>query len=343
MVSFFEEVMNWPGFEHAGSAADYWDWKYLRKPGPEFVGCAAWSQNMAVSHASVSPTALIIGGEIVNGGQLGDLYTRPEYRGSGLAESMLEGVEDRASAEGVDLLFAFPSEVGHRLVTKRGYWEVPVKFTQYQLITNPSKFFDQVRLGSLKKAAYQTMMALRSQAHRPIPGMVKEVRHFPDDIEDMAKRFEANFDLTLRHDREYLDWRYSEPQGGTFRTLIATVDGGTAGWAVVRLYSDADTHYMDIVDMMADLDRPEVAQSLVAEAARVASTEGADGVQAWMPSDHPLVPFLLRAGFIERIPGPSERKLRLLCHVIGRHGKEMDVLRRPGLRAHIMLGDTDWV
>lgn len=343
LVLFFKEVMDWPGFEHTGSVADYWDWKYIRKPGRGSVGYAAWSGEKAVSHASASPVSLLIDRKAVGGGQLGDLYTRPEYRGNGLAERMMERVEERAAADGIELLYAFPSEIGYRLVTKRGFWEAPLKFSQYQLITNPSMFFDQVSLGPLKKAAYRAMLALRSPARRSVPGMVKEVSLFPADIDQMTERFEANFDLTLRHDRDYLDWRYTDPDGGRFRTLVATVDGQTAGCAIVRLYSDDGPRYMDIVDLMADLDRPAVAQSLVAEAVRIAMVENIDGVQTWIPSDHPLVPFLVRAGFIVRTPLVIERKLRLLCKAVGGNDPALDDLRRPGLRAHIMLGDTDWI
>lgn len=82
---------------------------------------------------------------------------------------------------------------------------------------------------------------------------------------------------------------------------------------------------------------------MVAEAVRIAVVENIDGVQTWIPSDHPLVPFLVRAGFIVRTPLVTERKLRLLCKAVGGNAPALDDLRRPGLRAHIMLGDTDWI
>ena len=343
LVSFFNGVMNWPGFEHAGSTDEYWSWKYLRKPGPEPICYAAWSDGVAVSHASIVPARLMVEGAMVAAGQLGDLYTHPDHRGNGLAEDMLQRVERQAAAEGIEMVFAFPSEAGGMVISKRGYQELPIRFSHYHLIADPSTFFDRVSLGPFKKAAYKAMMAIKAPGRRSIPGMVKEAADFPDDIDDMTKRFEANFDITHRHDRRYLEWRYADPNGGRFRILLATVDGRTSGMAVLRPYVIDGVSYMDLVDLMADLDRPQAAQGLVAEAIEVAVEEGAAEVQSWIPSDHPLVPSLLRAGFIQRTPLPNERRLSMFCRPGDADGLASKVLQRRSLRAHIMLGDTDWI
>lgn len=342
LVSFFKDVMNWPGFEHAGSTSDYWDWKYLRKPGPKPIGYASWHYGKAISHASIVPTQLMVDGRAVAAGQLGDMYTHPDHRGNGLAESMLERVERQADADGIEIVFAFPSEAGGRIIAKRGYQELPISFAHYHLITN-LMFFERVSLGPLKKAAYKAMMMTKAPGRRPIPGMVAEVTDLPDDIDDMTQRFEAQFDLVLRHDRRYLEWRYGDPHGGAFRTLLATVDGRTVGLAVLRPYFMDGAGYMDIVDLMADPDHPQAARGLVAQAIEMATAEGIVEVQSWVPSDHPLVPFLLRAGFMQRTPLGHERRLRMFCHPGDGHGPASVILQRPSLKAHIMLGDTDWI
>jgi len=344
LVSFFEEVMSWPGFEHAGETSDYWDWKYRRKPGLPPIDYAAWNEGSVASHASATPVPLMIMGRPVTAGQLEDLYTHPRHRGNGLAESLLNRVEERAAAEGLEFLYAFPSEIGRMIISNRGFRELPVRFSQFQLITDPAAFFDQVRLGSLKRPAYKAMLSLKSTYRRShAPGMVREVSEFPDDIEDMTRRFEANFDITLRHDRSYLEWRYADPAGGFFRTLLATIDGRTAGMAVVRTYNNDGTRYMDIIDLMADLERPKVAQALVAKAVAMAESEHVTGVQAWIPSDHPFVPTLQRTGLIPRTPLGHERKLTMFGRPIGRDAELSNIFQRRCLKAHIMLGDSDWV
>ena len=288
LVSFFKRVMNWPGFEHAGSTAEYWSWKYLRKPGPEPICYAAWSDGVAVSHASIVPARLMVEGAMVAAGQLGDLYTHPDHRGNGLAEDMLQRVERQAAAEGIEMVFAFPSEAGGMVISKRGYQELPVRFSHYHLIADPSTFFDRVSLGPFKKAAYKAMMAIKAPGRRSIPGMVKEAADFPDDIDDMTKRFEANFDITHRHDRRYLEWRYADPNGGRFRILLATVDGRTSGMAVLRPYVIDGVSYMDLVDLMTDLDRPQAAQGLVAEAVSATQTAPDDTLKTAPGADHGL-------------------------------------------------------
>ncbi len=336
----FMEVLDWPGFEHTGSAVDYWEWKYLRRPHAGFVSCASWDGPRPVSHASWTATELLLLGREVRGGQVGDLYTHPAHRGQGLADSVLSCMEE---GEEIDVRFAFPSEAGYEILSKRGYREAEVPFVQHQLITDPAKFFGQVRLGRLKRVAYEAMLAVRSPAPPPFPGTVEEVRSFPEDAGEMARRCEARFDLTVRHSTAYLDWRYLEPQGGRSRVLVARREGTTAGFAVVRLYGQDHSRYIDILDLMSDPDEPAAAPALLSEVSTLAKREGSDGVQVWLPRGHPAAAALERAGYLPRSPLPNERRLRLLYRTAEGREDLAEALARTDLKAHIMLGDTDWV
>jgi len=336
LVTMFREVLDWPGFDHAGTAVDYWEWKYLRRPHTGFNSCAVWTGGRPASHASWTATELVIDGRAARGGQLGDLYTHPDHRGLGLADRALTCVE----ADGTDLLFAFPSETGNQLLRKRGYLEAAVPFAHYQLIVDPARFFAGVKMGRFKRAAYETMLALRSPSS-PFPGSVEEVHAFPDDAGEMARRFEEQFDLSVRHSTEYLNWRYADPTGGRSRLLVARRNGRTAGLAVLRLYGQDGARYIDLLDLIIDPGEPLAARGLLSAARALAVEEGVELIQAWLPRQHPLVGPLQRTGFLSHTPAPGERVLRLLYQPTG--GAVGELLARPGLKAHLMLGDTDWV
>jgi len=57
----------------------------------------------------------------------------------------------------------------------------------------------------------------------------------------------------------------------------------------------------------------------------------------------PLVPTLVRSGFLARTPGPDERVIRLIYRTAQGNDRLKGFLERPGMKAHIMLGDTDWL
>ncbi len=340
LVKMFEEVMDWPGFVHNGTGLDYWEWKYRRRSCPGFASCAAWSNGHPVSHASWINSQMLVNGRELLAGQISDLYTHPNFRGHGLADRVLGCLNKHSLANDVEMMFAFPSSIGYEIMRKRGYFEIGSQFVQYQLITNPSKFFAQTKLGMLKRMAYEAMLAVRSPSLR---GTVEEVDSFPEDVGEMTRAFEARFDLVARHSTEYLNWRYADPAGGMFRILITRQEARTTGFAVLRPYSMDDAHYMDIVDMMFDLNDPMVAQELIAAAISAAQDECADGIQTWLPGGHILAPILGRTGFLIRAPLTGERQLRMLYQTAEGEDELQKTLDRPDLKIHIMLGDTDWV
>ena len=343
LASFFKEVINWPGFKHAGSTADYWNWKYLHRPYSNSIGYAMWLNEEVLSHASLVTSQLLVENNIITAGQMGDLYTHPDYRGKGLAEHLLSSVENQAILDDIKLIFAFPSEIGCMIISKRGYKELPIKFSQYRFITDPSVFFKKVNFGSIKGLAYKAMTAARAPGRKSIPNMVKEVADIPEDIGNMTREFEMNFELCHRHDYQYLQWRYANPTGGYFKILVATDNGTTVGIIVLRPYIAKGIHYMEIVDFMSDLNRPEIIRSLLGESIALAKKEGISEIQTWIPSDHPFVSSLIQAGFISRPLSAGERGFRMFCHSRHDHDIVSKLLENDSLKAHIMLGDTDWI
>jgi len=143
------------------------------------------------------------------------IYTRIRTTGgAGLADKVLSCVVETEDAKGTELLYAFPSASGRELLKKRGYPTLGVQFTQYQLITNPEKFFSQVRMGTVKRMLYEGMLTLRTSARPSHENVIEEKGSFPDSVDEMARSYESGFDLTVRHSTEYLNWRYADPAGG---------------------------------------------------------------------------------------------------------------------------------
>lgn len=342
IASFFQDTMNWPGFDHAGEAEDHWRWKYLSRPKNGFVSCAAWDGDRVVSHAASLDTDIFIDGTVWKGGQWTDLYTRQEYRGRGLADAVARCLEERLVEQGVDIEIAFPSLAGQEVIQKRGFEELNVPFVQFEIVTNPSSFFGNDPLGTVKKLAYESFQAIRTPNLIIGSGLVEEVDTFSEDVEGLVRRFEGMFDIAVHKSPEYLNWRYTEPTGGRFRVLLAAKGDRTVGFAVLRPYANGGSTYMDIVDCMVDLEDDQVPRVLLAEAVELARREGVDAMQVWLPSDHPLRPYLNKSGFLNRSPRPEEREFKVMFRVSD--GQELRrTLSRPGLRAHIMLGDSDWV
>ncbi|MDW5563630.1 MAG: GNAT family N-acetyltransferase [Methanomassiliicoccus sp.] len=343
IVDLMTGAMPWPGFVHQGSKTEFWNWRYADNPRGYTNEVVAVGEGKVCAHAASLPTDLVINGKEVRGAQYSDLLTREDVRGRGTMERAVPVLHQLNMRRGVEVEFAFPSVPGEKVVRKAGFVDLKVEMGQYELIANPDGFFENVRFGGLKKIAYSGLRTLKGNRAKDDPSVeVYESTTFPEDIEAMTKRFQEAFTFVLRRDQAYLKWRYSEPRGGRFRTLFARRGGSTAGFIVLRPYTIENRTFMDIVDLVAEVGDGSTIAALVREGARICREEGSNVLQIWLPTDHPYMPDLGRAGFLMRQPGPDERKMKLLYrpadgaeHLAQSLGGEQ--------KCHLVLGDTDWV
>ena len=91
-----------------------------------------------------------------------------------------------------------------------------------------------------------------------------------------------------------------------------------------------------LVDLLTLPDRPDVVESLVADAAGLARDRGAAQLVFWLPHRHPYRGALFRVGFLDSRIDPG----------VGFHGVDMpaarlSLLANPATPVHFVLGDTD--
>lgn len=343
IIDLMTGAMPWPGFPHEGSKHDFWQWRYCRNPRGFTNEVVADCDGRVCAHAASLPTDLVIGGVVRRGAQYSDLLTREDMRNRGLMDRAVPLLRKLNEARGIEVEFAFPSMAGEKVVRKAGFVDLPVNMGHYELIADPDRFFRDVRYGGLKKIAYRGLRAMKGDRARSDPAVeVYESTVFPDDVEEMVRRFEKAFTFVLRRDGDYLKWRYSDPLGGKFRILFARRGPSTAGLIVLRPYPVEGRTYMDVVDLIAEAGDEGVIGALVASAAKVCREVGSTIMQMWLPSDHPYLPDLGRAGFLQRQAGAGERTMKLLYRPADGSGGLLSSLE-GGLRCHLVLGDTDWV
>jgi hypothetical protein len=343
IIDLMTGAMDWPGFVHQGSKLEFWEWRYASNPRGFTNEVIAVRDGKVCAHAASLPTDLVIDGTAHRGAQYSDLLTREDMRGKGIMENAVPMLHRLNIEKGVEVEFAFPSVAGEKVVRRAGFVDLPVQMMLYELIANPDGFFEGSRLGGIKKMAYAGMRTLKGGRAKDDPTLeVYESSKFPGDVEDLVKRFQAAFTLILRRDPKYLDWRYAQPRGGQFRTLLARRGGTTAGFMVLRPYVIDGRTYMDIADLVVEVGDKSAIAALVREGARVCREEGSNIIQIWLPAGHPFLPDLGREGFLLKQTGPTERKMKLLY----RPAEGADDLARTlkgEMKCHLVLGDTDWI
>lgn len=335
VVQLLKAIPEWPGFNHGGSKEDFWHWRYdtSRERGLVSSICCG---NKAVSHVASLPTAIMVNGKVLDGAQWSDFFTDPEFRKQGLIEKALKNLEDSEVAAGIEADFSFPSPAGYVIGINSGMQEVPCRFRQYELIIDPDKFFGNSKAGRMKKLAYATVMYLKSSETSHIKGVrVEEVSEFPPDIDDFTRDFEMDYDLSLRHSREYLTHRYLHPHGGSFTVSVAKCNGKTCGYMVSRFYSAGGVKYMDIVDLCAG--SHSVVRVLLSRSTELCREYGSRTIQTWLSSRDWISYDVMRFGFKALKPIAGERVMKFLLRRFDGGKIPSDPI------CHLMLGDSDWV
>ncbi len=309
IVGLLGRTAEWPGYDHRGTAIDFWEWRYIQNPIGFTNEIVAITDGKVLSHAASLPTELIMGQRVHLCAQFSDLFTDPGNRGQGLMESVMSALYTRDLESGIEMEFAIPSPAGYELCLKANFVEMSVRMGQYELITNPDRFFSSVKFGTLKKMAYGGMKLVRGRGSIDMEEVdVQEVATFPDDITTLTKEFEHSFDFIVQRDEKYLRWRYERPESGIFKIIISRKSGKISGYAVLRPYLVSGQRYMDIVDLITLTDDQDSLNALIKRCVKLCHQEDANMLQMWLPTDHPFLPELGRLGFLLRQPVHGERR-----------------------------------
>jgi hypothetical protein len=176
------------------------------------------------------------------------------------------------------------------------------------------------------------VVAGRPRSRGPAP-TVRPVRRFDERVDRLFADASRSFRFIQLRDARYLNWRYCDPRGGVFTSLIAEHDDAVLGFAAYKVSHGEGT----LADLLVRPGRNDVAARLVRDAVRGMRRAGAHRARCWLPRRHPYASVLRRAGFL-RSRGRSG------CMIEARNmpAERLEFLREPDAPVHLMLGDTDW-
>lgn len=335
IVTLLQNVPAWPGFKHEGSKEDFWHWRYNNSLKQGLIS-TVYYEGKPVSHAAALPIEIFLDGKVLRGAQWSDFCTAPDFRNQGLIEKAVKKLTAAEIAAGIETDFSFPSFAGYSIAVNAGMVEIPCRFKQYEYILDPDSFFGSSKTGKVKKVAYETTQSLRP---KDLPDSskinVEKVQKFPEDLNEVTADFEADYDISLRHNTSYLNHRYAHSYSGEFHTAVAEKSGRSCGYLVLRPYIVDNNRYMDIVDLCADSHM--TARALLKYAKEACSRYGSNTLHIWLSGTDWLSYDVMRCGFKAIKPIEGERIMRFLM----RRFDDEKIPKNP--ICHLTLGDTDWV
>jgi hypothetical protein len=259
-----------------------WDWQHRRNPynstGEPGIWVAREGPTVVAQYPTL-PVRVSLKGIEVDGAWAMDALVVPERDRQGLGEALVRAW-DRHSGAGL----ALGTSTAGRELLDRLHWPeskiVPcvVKPLTRRAVRLPNLPMPVNRLISAVTHPFVQIVA-RS---RPLRAECEPIRRFDSSFTALWERLAPKFDLAVRRDAQYLNWRYIEPPHVRYSVVALKRQGDVHGYAVYRHRHEPLGRVTMLVDFLVDPDDVSGLKTLLRWVDRAARAEDSDKVRCYV-------------------------------------------------------------
>jgi GNAT superfamily N-acetyltransferase len=321
------------GHDAAEASRHRWDWQYRRNPnnpGHEPEIWIAREGPAIVGQYATMPVKLSLKGSEVLGSWGMDVMVAPERQRQGLGEVLFRTWDRNVGASlGLGL-----SDSSYRLFQKLNWPDVGpvpclVKPLTRRAFRRPNWPVPINRLVS----ALMLPIVLIGARTRPLRAEVRLIQRFDDSFTAVWDELAPKFDLAVRRDAAYLNWKYVSAPHVRYSIAVLRRDNRNIGYAVYRHLYEPRGRVTLIVDFLADPDDEDALGTLLHWIDREARQADSDKIRV----------FAMHAGFrrVLRRSGYFQVK-STMEFVVKINGLDVDPSFYENTDTwHITLGDSD--
>jgi GNAT superfamily N-acetyltransferase len=321
------------GNDAAEASRHRWDWQYRRNPnnpGHEPEIWIAREGPALVGQYATMPVKLSLKGAEVRGSWGMDVMVAPERQRQGLGEVLFRTWDRNVGASlGLGL-----SDSSYRLFQKLNWPDVGpvpclVKPLTRRAFRRPNW---PVPINRLVSALTLPIVLIVART-RPLRAEVRLIQRFDDSITALWDELAPKFDLAVRRDAAYLNWKYVSAPHVRYSIAVLRRDNRNIGYAVYRHLHEPRGRVTLIVDFLADPDDEGALRTLLHWIDREARQADSDKIRV----------FAMHAGFrrVLRRSGFFQVK-STMEFVVKINGIDVDPSFYENTDTwHITLGDSD--
>jgi len=227
----------WPRLNTRTGSSDHWKWKYSSRVFDKKIIGVIEEDNVIVAVVHSVPNILKLYSDEVPACLGGDVAVHPNYRKKGYWEKTLDATNEARVAFGVQYLY---NVTGNPIVfnffkKRENYLEVPFPLANYVLIDDIDLQLEKIPMDiPFVKLGYSLMKLVNhlfQKGHTVSPNVnIIESDLFPDEINDFYNEVSKNYDYIIRRDQDYLNWRFCDSRGGSYKIYTAMKEGKIIGY-----------------------------------------------------------------------------------------------------------------
>jgi len=286
------------GTDAAEASRLRWEWQYRRNPnnpGQEPEIWIAREGPAIVGQYATMPVRLPVRGKEVQGSWGMDVMVAPERQRQGLGEVLFRTWDRNVGASlGLGL-----SEASYRLFQKMRWPDVGpipcfVKPLTRRALRRPGWPLAVNRIVSALTLPVVKIVA-RS---RPLRAEVRLLQRFDDSFTELWESIASKFDLAVRRDAAYLNWKYASAPHVRYSIAALRRDDRNVGYAVYRHLHEPRGRVTLLVDFLTDPDDEDGFGALLGWVDREARRADSDKIRGF--AMHPAFGRVLkRSGYFQ--------------------------------------------
>jgi predicted N-acetyltransferase YhbS len=310
-----------------------WDWQYRLNPSTPASGPLIWVARegpAVVGQYACMPVRIVAAGQETDAAWGMDVMVAPERQRQGLGDVLFRTWDRNVGASlGLGL-----SDSSYRLFQKLNWPDVGpvpclVKPLSRRALRQPGWPMAINRLVS-----YVTLPWVRLVSRpRPLEGEMRATRHFDERFTRLWERVHDRFDVAVRRDAAYLQWKYIQPPHVRYSVAMLERDHDVAGYVVYRHVQEPRGRVTLLVDFLADPDDSQAVLTLLRWIDREARAADSDKIRA----------FAMHEGFRKYLRKSGYYTVKSTMEFVAK----INAVSVPGAfytdtkRWHVTLGDSD--
>jgi GNAT superfamily N-acetyltransferase len=310
-----------------------WDWQYRRNPnnpGHEPEIWIAREGPAIVGQYATMPVKLSVRGKEVQGSWGMDVMVAPERQRQGLGEILFRTWDRHVGASlGLGL-----SESSYRLFQKLRWPDVGPIPCFVKPLTRRALRRPNWPIGLNRLVSAVTLPVVKIVARtRPLRADVQLIHRFDDSFTHLWEELAPRFDLAVRRDAAYLNWKYVSAPHVRYSIAALRREDRNVGYAVYRHMHEPRGRVTLLVDFLTDPDDTDGFSTLLRWIDREARQADSDKIRGFaMHANFRRV--LRRSGYFQ-VKSTME-------FVVKVNGVDVDASFYAGTDTwHVTLGDSD--
>jgi GNAT superfamily N-acetyltransferase len=269
------------GIDAAEASRLRWDWQYHRNPnnpGNEPEIWVAREGPALIGHYATMPVKLSVKGTDIQGSWGMDVMVAPERQRQGLGEVLFRTWDRHVGASlGMGL-----SDSSSQLFRKLRWPDVGPVPCFVKPLTRRALRRANWPLGLNRLVSAVTLPFVKIVARsRPLRAEVRLLQRFDESFTELWESVAGKFDLAVRRDASYLNWKYTTAPHVRYSIAALRRDERNVGYAVYRHVVESRGRATLLVDFLTDPDDHDGFTTLLGWVDREARRADTDKVRAY--------------------------------------------------------------